>query len=967
MAPTPTTNSSFPFPTGKDFGGDEFSNNLFSDLAPLLTLFGEQVTKQFLSMSMGWADDVLLAMGPLGIMTVIVSTIRVGGIKVLKAFVGRARESKANAEREILSSTSEDVCELWSGREVVRELGNPEGMKDLILLEESVHINVIGNRNHRQPGALTEPTRVLDISTAVTAHILSKPDALPEEEVPAISNGAPNIALNVRSSTASSKELVVWAMIATLLQTSALVFPAITTYHLGWRKGGAAIARYGYPCFATGTMAVIVGMIFCGRVIEGSTTEHEFKLLSSQSLSGAQVMRLQKACTVSDQHFMSYAIFNSPADSSIRTSRRNRMSYSRMAATATLTAVVGFVIQFVGLRALHWSATVYQLGIMLMLTIVRSLVRRGLAVDPFFYPLLDGFELAWLSLYILRRDAERLGGLMYRHVPQNISHEPKAIQEDVQNSSLSERQRDSPVRYTDGQASGRSGCTSEKTMASSRKAPYFKIQWWPLSITFAGAKPTQRRDPDPDERMLASIVRWEPFTGYYTINRVQESMKDLINVDWCSEPAREILEIEYARLSRVFYSLADISYGSVEKSTTMTKGILRDFCDLRQLVPTTSQASDTAVVLCLAIERTMALLTKSKHVLWRPDQNPVESVQSYSGSRVTFNLSIVRGAYDSNVISCLHNLEISVDGKRPDPTALGGDIEEPLPIWTIDREIVCSILSLWLFSLELRRSAASKTCLASRKLKPMELGPDGADQLLNHLNVYFRIVGSVNEHTKERIWDSPSWKQLGRWLHDTPNRVPGFGKDHRPVQLTHDDRINPINTWVVWGSHLSKFCRAADHFGTKTKGASVERSESDLEDLAVRTRPETTIAEQCALELYSLFIESIASQIETLGGRTMELHAFGEENELDRWRNSLLESIANECVTAGLARDIREANTVIIPAFMKHDLLPKNLHKEIKWSRNKLGQAYGEVEGVIYTAPIPEQVLDPLYRDTEVY
>jgi hypothetical protein len=89
MAPTTTTNSSIPLPTGEGFAGDEFSNNLFSDLAPLLTLFGEQVTKQFLSMSMGWADDVLLAMGPLGIMTVIVSAIRVSGIKTLKAFVGR--------------------------------------------------------------------------------------------------------------------------------------------------------------------------------------------------------------------------------------------------------------------------------------------------------------------------------------------------------------------------------------------------------------------------------------------------------------------------------------------------------------------------------------------------------------------------------------------------------------------------------------------------------------------------------------------------------------------------------------------------------------------------------------------------------------------------------------------------------------------------------------------------------------
>ena len=76
-------------PSTQDFPGDEFANNLFSDLAPLLTLFGEQVTKQFLSMSMGWEDNILLAMGPLGILTVIVSAIRVGGVRRLKALVGR--------------------------------------------------------------------------------------------------------------------------------------------------------------------------------------------------------------------------------------------------------------------------------------------------------------------------------------------------------------------------------------------------------------------------------------------------------------------------------------------------------------------------------------------------------------------------------------------------------------------------------------------------------------------------------------------------------------------------------------------------------------------------------------------------------------------------------------------------------------------------------------------------------------
>ncbi|KAF2864661.1 hypothetical protein BDV95DRAFT_442318, partial [Massariosphaeria phaeospora] len=108
------------------FVGEESPNNLLSDLAPLLTLFRETVTKQFLSMSFGWADNILIAVGPLGMVTIIVSAIRVGGERRLKALVGRTRESKATTEAELLTSTSDDVCELWNGQEVVRQPGRPD-------------------------------------------------------------------------------------------------------------------------------------------------------------------------------------------------------------------------------------------------------------------------------------------------------------------------------------------------------------------------------------------------------------------------------------------------------------------------------------------------------------------------------------------------------------------------------------------------------------------------------------------------------------------------------------------------------------------------------------------------------------------------------------------------------------------------------------------------------------------------
>jgi len=206
-------------------------------------------------------------------------------------------------------------------------------MKDMVLLEypRVTHYADHPKGYQREGPAETRPevTRVFDINTAVTSGILEKPSSLTLDQIPDVSNGAPNIALNVRNSTASSTELWIWAIIGTVLQISALVFPAVSTYHLGWKKGGSSIAAYGYPCFAIGTVAVVIGMIFCGRVIEGSTTEHEFALNTvTRTPRRALVMRLQKACTVSDQHFPSFAIFNSSDDVRIRTSRLNNESYA---------------------------------------------------------------------------------------------------------------------------------------------------------------------------------------------------------------------------------------------------------------------------------------------------------------------------------------------------------------------------------------------------------------------------------------------------------------------------------------------------------------------------------------------------------------------------------------------------------------------------------------------------------------
>jgi hypothetical protein len=61
-----------------------------------------------------WADNIILSMAPLGIITIIIAAIRVGCPSWFRAIIGKARESRADVEAELMSSTSAKVTrELW--------------------------------------------------------------------------------------------------------------------------------------------------------------------------------------------------------------------------------------------------------------------------------------------------------------------------------------------------------------------------------------------------------------------------------------------------------------------------------------------------------------------------------------------------------------------------------------------------------------------------------------------------------------------------------------------------------------------------------------------------------------------------------------------------------------------------------------------------------------------------------------
>ncbi|KAL0930122.1 ankyrin repeat domain-containing protein 28 [Colletotrichum truncatum] len=109
-----------------DDGLSDFTNDLATDLGPLLALFGEFMTKQYLSESTTFLDYFIFAMCPIGIITTIVSVIRVCGSQSLRVFIGRSYEGNGVVEAELCTSTSRYVCELFDHGGITRVLGRPK-------------------------------------------------------------------------------------------------------------------------------------------------------------------------------------------------------------------------------------------------------------------------------------------------------------------------------------------------------------------------------------------------------------------------------------------------------------------------------------------------------------------------------------------------------------------------------------------------------------------------------------------------------------------------------------------------------------------------------------------------------------------------------------------------------------------------------------------------------------------------
>lgn len=391
-------------------GGDDFANNLFSDLAPLLALFGEQVAKQFLSEASGWADDIRFAMAPLGIITAIVSAIRVAGPLWLKAVIGRGREGQAQVELELMSSNSTDVGEMWNDQAIVRVFGTPTIFQLIYspVTAESdspLSIAILNDENpfFERTKKIQAPTRSAqgelwneNFELDMRQSLVESGDRFYRDST----NGTnpPNISLNARGEPVGSFEKWLMATVGIVVQLMVLAYQAIISFYPPWKreflKGGNPPSSQSFPCAVIGTVLLTGGMLLCSYVIDSASTEVDWILRGDPT---CRVAWIQRGGTVNDQYFAPYLIFGHEGQKSMTTSHRCNQEIGTklrsIVLLATITSMVGFVLQFIGLRGMHWSASIVQLAATVFMTMIRSLVRRRMMKEPNTTMAIEGHEL----------------------------------------------------------------------------------------------------------------------------------------------------------------------------------------------------------------------------------------------------------------------------------------------------------------------------------------------------------------------------------------------------------------------------------------------------------------------------------------------------------------------------------------------------------------------------------------------
>ncbi|KAK6363683.1 hypothetical protein TWF730_001103 [Orbilia blumenaviensis] len=334
-------------------------------------------------------------MAPLGLLTAVVSVIRVCGSASLRAFIGRAQESSGVAEIELLSCTSATTGELFNaGGGIARVFGSPRILEVVVTKSagssgSKFEVKTLLNAGEAWKRKLRAGLRknnaekqnlIGGIDPEDHSESLEEHDSLPRHR-------SPNLSLNLGIVKIDKWFTYLVAIFGIILQSGVLIFAVLTTQprfiHLFTDPEGGPRPSYGLPFTLSGTILVCAGMFLCAYIIEKCTEEVIYERSKEHESTVYWVQPGNQK--IGDQVFESFIKESSNYKTlpryiiSTRSQKKNSRPVLLMIALAC--SVVGFVLQFVGLRALHSSVIFAQIGVTLLMAIIRAMLRMKRSDD----------------------------------------------------------------------------------------------------------------------------------------------------------------------------------------------------------------------------------------------------------------------------------------------------------------------------------------------------------------------------------------------------------------------------------------------------------------------------------------------------------------------------------------------------------------------------------------------------------
>lgn len=370
------------------------------------------MTKQFLSESINYLDYIIFAVAPIGIITALVSTIRLCGSTALRAFVGRSQEGQGTVEAELCTSTSRDVCELFTRGGIQRVLGRPSILELVYLPSHEDSVRSPEEKAKAYPELFlskeyfTENARMADSPWKELGWLPTR-----GRKAPMVAPN-PNLSLNIGIRRPPNWILVTIAIVGLVLQIGVLALAGVGVWNLGWNlsEGGGSAARdYAPIMFIVGTTLLCTGMWGCAFLIGQTTQEVRFERKSDTTQGGKpRLVWVQPGPQViGDQSFDSFAYVEDKNTINIWYSSRKALdkSFELYTYAAVLSTLIGYIVQFIGIRGMKAWVSLAQLGV----TIIMSLLRGGLRTQRLgqddneldrMPDLVTGHELDWLAYRI---------------------------------------------------------------------------------------------------------------------------------------------------------------------------------------------------------------------------------------------------------------------------------------------------------------------------------------------------------------------------------------------------------------------------------------------------------------------------------------------------------------------------------------------------------------------------------------